>query len=126
MEIFLLQNSSIPNNYPKQDKIIAEKLLSYWFNFVMYEDPNYNKQTNQGDYWQPFNKNLANLSANKKMKNGNFFLMQNSSFKMTSDFSSHNCKTWGFTQNPTGINDTNSNFMTNLYSEIKFRLAYMF
>ena len=101
-------------------------MLKYWFNFVFYDDPNYNKESSQADFWQPFNKELSNLNAYDKMKNGNFLLMQNSSFEMKSDFSSHNCKTWGFTKNSLGTNDMTPSFLMKIYSSIKFRLAHLF
>ena len=122
-----MKNSSVPNQYPLEEKAFTEKLLSYWFNFIKYEDPNYNKPNSASDYWKPFNKNLASLSADDKMKNGNFFLMQNStSFKMVQDFSSHHCKTWNYTRNPTGIEDSTPSIFSRLFSKIKLWTASLF
>lgn len=102
---------------------MAEKMLSYWLNFVKHEDPNYN---NQESIWRPFNKNLGLLSAEEKMKNGNYFLIEKDSFKMVTDFSSHKCKTWNYTQNSNGINDSIPNIFLNLFSKIKIKLATLF
>jgi hypothetical protein len=113
----------VPNSYPIEDKIFTEKMLSYWFNFVLYEDPNYN---NQGNLWQSFNKNLAKYNEVDKMKNGNYFLMQNNSFKMVNDFSSHHCNTWNYTQDSNDFYVSKSNIFQKILSKIKFSLASLF
>ena len=92
----------------------------------MYEDPNYNKADNEADYWRPFNKNLTNLSAKDKMKYGNYFLMQSDSFKMVSDFSSHHCKTWKYTQSYAGMIDDSPGFFSRFFTKFKLVLSYLF
>ena len=101
-------------------------MLSYWFNFIQNNDPNYMKVSSESDYWQPFVKDLAKLSADEKMKKGNYFLFANSAIKMTSDFSSHKCKFWNFTQNPPEIPYKIPNFIEKILIEFKYFFASLF
>ena len=89
----------------------------------MYEDPNYDNHENA---WLPFNKNLASLSAQNKMKNGNYFQMEKSSFRMVQDFSSHHCNIWNYTQSANGTSDPAPNIFQRLSSKIKLSFATLF
>ena len=101
-------------------------MLSYWFDFIEHNDPNYQKETTDKGYWSPFVKNQQDLSADQKMRNGNFLLMSNNEIAMTNDFSSHNCKLFNFTRNPEGYKETSPGLMNELISKLKYFYASLF
>ena len=66
------------------------------------------------------------MTADEKMKNGNFLQMTNTEIVMTKDFSSHNCKLYNFTQNPQGYIEGVPDFVEKLKSKLKYAYATLF
>lgn len=70
------------------DKLMSEKMMAYWANFVKYDDPNYLESQNE-TIWEPF----ANTSNPIDLvNNGKYILFEKEGIKMASGFSSHNCQ----------------------------------
>jgi hypothetical protein len=62
--------SSTLYNYSSEDKLIVENFLSYFVNFIKYDDPNYSASNTKQVYWQTFmgnDVNLEQLNAQQKL-----------------------------------------------------------
>ncbi len=77
------------NKYSQETKLFTERIVTYWTNFVKYDNPNFlNASTNASDYWRPFSKN------NKTQIDSYLVFDTNGQINMRSGYSSHQCEFW--------------------------------
>jgi hypothetical protein len=119
--------SSTLYNYSSEDKLIVENFLSYFVNFIKYDDPNYSASNTKQVYWQTFmdnDVNLEQLNAQQKLTISKYLVFGQNTTYMASDFSSHNCDFFGYVSSN---NVVSSSIMT-VNSKYHFLsiLAYFF
>jgi hypothetical protein len=77
-------------NYSLETKAFSEKMITFWTNFVKYDDPNGLNRPNMNEskvYWDTF-KNKKTGSEN------NYLFLKNEGISMASGYSEHNCDLW--------------------------------
>ena len=80
---------------PIEERLFTERIINYWSNFIRYDDPNY---IGEGG-WLPFNE-----PGSQPNDTGNFIVFANSGIRMESDYSSHKCGYWNFTNDHSKLN----------------------
>jgi hypothetical protein len=98
--------TSTKDNYTAAEKKFTENLLLYWTNFVIYNDPNYRKTNNDIETWLPFtnsSKILEKANASIQLMSARYLVFDQNKMFMTSDFSTHNCDLWGYTNNSVSV-----------------------
>ena len=86
------QTSIIFAEHLSNKVVEAKKFITCFTNFVKYEDPNYNRSTNDKDYWDPFFDDSISLidETERDIKNDrNYLLITNRKVSMTEDYSKH-------------------------------------
>ena len=105
--------SSTYHNYSNAEKLYTENLLSYWVNFISYNDPNYMKFNKDLPDWLPFidkTTNLAKMNATKKLSTGRYLLFGTTNINMSSGFARHQCDFWNYTSDSNTIFSVNHRF----------------
>jgi hypothetical protein len=119
--------SSTLYNYSSEDKLIVENFLSYFVNFIKYDDPNYSTDKTNQVYWQTFmgnDINLEQLNAQQKLTIAKYLVFGQNATYMASGFSSHNCDFLGYVKSN---NVVSSSIMTvNSKYHLLSILAYFF
>lgn len=91
-----------PHQYPKEDKLFSEKIITYWTNFAKYNDPNYvSGDLAEISLWKSFARqsdNLDELTAVEKMNVGSYLWFLNEKTRMVSGFSDYKCDYWNHTR----------------------------
>ena len=76
---------------------MSEKIITYWTNFVKFNNPNY-VHKNETEYWEPF---VVDKSQLENITNsGGYLVFENNSIQMVKGYSSHNCIFWNYTASP--------------------------
>lgn len=88
--------------YPKEDKLFSEQIITYWTNFAKYNDPNFvSGALAEISLWSPFARqsdNLDELTAVEKMEVGRYIWFLNEKTRMVSGFSDYRCDYWNYTR----------------------------
>jgi len=74
--------------------------MTYWANFVKYENPSYTMDKSDAGYWRPFvndSNAMSRMSAEEKMKAANYLFFTNKETTMNSGLSEHKCVFWNYT-----------------------------
>ena len=75
--------------------------MTYWANFVKYENPSYTMDKSDAGYWRPFVNDasaMSRMSAEEKMNAANYLFFTNKETIMISGLSEHRCVFYSYAE----------------------------
>ena len=80
--------SSTNHNYSNDEKKFTERFLSYWINFIKYNDPNYSVDDDDLENWKPFG------SKHSSKHSVNYLKFGQDNIELIKGFEDHKCNFW--------------------------------